>query len=223
MIVSFYIVTWNDCENLVNVLWQARQLADEVVVLHDGPYMDDTELVAKQMGADIIFASDQRYLVAEPLRVKALEFMSGDWILTLDTDELFTSEMMMYMVEILSDAHKEECDHVITFRRNFFTVDDGLAQIRPTNDEIQYRILRRGAFRYIPHYHTHPFDLKKGYETGLLAPHILHNNFCERVGPDGKYRDPRMLEKLGEWEQHGKSIGDTNWPKIFEAVKKDRT
>jgi len=110
--LSVTIITLNEEENLANALQSVKDLADEVILVDSGS-TDKTLEIAKGFGAKIFyrkfdnFANQKNY---------ALEKVAGEWVLSLDADEVITPELAE---EIKHVMQKEEYDGFSIPRRNF--------------------------------------------------------------------------------------------------------
>ena len=112
MRISVYIIAFNevdkirDCIN--SVLW-----ADEIIVA-DSYSTDGTTEIANELGAKVIHIPFDGY---GDLRNKAIKHCSGDWILSLDSDERCTIKVRD---EILRLTSNNSLDIYRIPRKNFF-------------------------------------------------------------------------------------------------------
>lgn len=89
MRLSFCMIVKNEAEQLGRCLASVADLADELLVLDTGS-TDDTVAIAKSFGAKVeSFAWTQNFSEA---RNAALQFVTGDWVLVLDADEVLVPE-----------------------------------------------------------------------------------------------------------------------------------
>jgi len=112
MKLSVYIIAFNEVEKIKDcinsVLW-----ADEIIVV-DSHSTDGTSEIAEELGAKVYHVDFKGY---GDLRNKALEFCSGDWIFSLDSDERCTQEVRD---EILKVINNSSVDIYRVPRKNFF-------------------------------------------------------------------------------------------------------
>lgn len=112
MKISAYIIAYNEVEKIEDcinsVLW-----ADEIIVA-DSNSTDGTTDIAKKLGAKVIHIKFNGY---GDLRNKAISHCSGDWILSIDSDERCTLEVRD---EILSLIENTDHDIFKIPRKNFF-------------------------------------------------------------------------------------------------------
>jgi len=112
MKISVYIIAYNesvkirDCIN--SVLW-----ADEII-LADSHSTDGTTEIAEELGAKVVHIEFKGY---GDLRNQAILNCTGDWILSLDSDERCTPEVRD---EILSLIKNSPLDIYRIPRKNFF-------------------------------------------------------------------------------------------------------
>ena len=99
MKISVYIIAFNevdkirDCIN--SVLW-----ADEIIVA-DSYSTDGTSEAALELGAKVIHIPFNGY---GELRNKAISHCTGDWILSLDSDERCTIEVRDEIVNLIDNT-----------------------------------------------------------------------------------------------------------------------
>jgi glycosyltransferase involved in cell wall biosynthesis len=98
MKISVYIIAFNEAEKIrdcINsVLW-----ADEIVVA-DSHSTDGTTEIAHELGAKIIHIPFQGY---GSLRNQAIKHCSGEWILSLDSDERCTDKVRDEILELINN------------------------------------------------------------------------------------------------------------------------
>ena len=110
--ISVYIITFNEVEKIrdcINsVLW-----ADEIIVA-DSNSNDGTTEIALELGANVVHIPFNGY---GDLRNQAISYCTGDWILSLDSDERCTKEVRD---EILMLIENPSYDIYQIPRKNFF-------------------------------------------------------------------------------------------------------
>ncbi len=82
-------------------LTSLRGVADEIIVVHDGPCADDTVSIAEQAGCRVFV----REAVGDPEfhTVFAYEQALGEWILSVDGDEFLSAEMAAVIPSLIED------------------------------------------------------------------------------------------------------------------------
>jgi len=112
MKISVYIIAFNEVEKIrdcINsVLW-----ADEIIVA-DSYSTDGTSEVALELGAKVIHIPFNGY---GELRNKAIRHCTGDWILSLDSDERCTIEVRDEIINLIDNTN---LDIYKIPRKNFF-------------------------------------------------------------------------------------------------------
>lgn len=96
--LSVVINTFNEEKNIERAI-KSVSFADEIVVC-DMYSDDDTAVIAKKLGAKIIF--HKRVGFVEPARNLAISQASGEWILVLDADEEISDGLKDKVKEIIS-------------------------------------------------------------------------------------------------------------------------
>ncbi len=89
MTLSVVIITKNE-EPVIRRCLASVAWADEIVVLDAGS-TDETVRIAQECGAQIHVSSDWRGF--GPQKNRALDFATGNWVLSLDADEWVTPEL----------------------------------------------------------------------------------------------------------------------------------
>lgn len=110
--LSVVINTFNEEKNIERVI-RSVEWADEILVC-DMYSDDDTAVVAKKLGAKIIF--HKRVGFVEPARNMAISKAEGDWVLILDADEELPGGLADKIKEIV--AKESVVTHVEIPRKN---------------------------------------------------------------------------------------------------------
>jgi len=107
--LSVCLVVHNEGKLVRRCLDSVAKLADEIIVVHDGPCQDDTINIAQTYGARIIIAP--RSGVAELIRHLSFQAARGEWILQIDADEYLSDELRTAIPELTSknDIDAYEC------------------------------------------------------------------------------------------------------------------
>ncbi len=99
MKLSVSIISFNEEDNIARTLQALAGLADEIVLL-DSFSTDRTTEIAAAMGAKVFQEPWAGYLAQKN---SALEKCSGEWILSLDSDEVLTPELTANIKAALAD------------------------------------------------------------------------------------------------------------------------
>lgn len=107
MKVTFGIVVYHEPVFLERCLSSVVDVADEIIVIHDGPCLDSTLAVAQKYTSQVIVG--ERLEGSDPHRITILEKSSNDWVFMIDADELLSPELTQFIKsfrlnEIQTDA-----------------------------------------------------------------------------------------------------------------------
>jgi len=201
--ISTSIIALNQADKIADavstVLW-----TDEIV-LADSNSTDDTVKIAESLGARVVQIP---FTTFSELRNRAADACSGDWILSLDTDERCTPEVRDEILSLL--AAGPTCDAYYIPRRNFFMG----RWIKGSGWYPNYRqpqLYRKGAMRYTRIIHEEvemQNDGKIGYLKNTLWQ-FPFRNFEEVLHKANRYSSvgARMLEgrrvSMGSALSHG--------------------
>lgn len=104
--LSACLTVYNEESAIQPCLESLKDVADEIIVVHDGPCKDNTLNIAKRYGAKIYEA--QRAGSAELLRPLGFEKAKGDWILVIDADERLSPELRNSIKNLINDESVDE-------------------------------------------------------------------------------------------------------------------
>jgi glycosyltransferase involved in cell wall biosynthesis len=96
--LSVTIVAQNEERTIAHVLRAVQSLADEIVFLDSGS-TDSTVDIAKSFGVSFFH---QDWLGYAAQKNKAIDLAQGDWILSLDADEILSPELVSEIAAILA-------------------------------------------------------------------------------------------------------------------------
>ena len=113
MSLSVTIATKNEADNLPNCL-ASVDFADEIIVVDDCS-KDNTVQIAKGFGAKVISRNSAGSFHEN--KNLAIEKAHGDWILSLDADEVVTKQLADSIKLALANP---ECDGYLVDRHNYF-------------------------------------------------------------------------------------------------------
>jgi len=110
--ISAYIITYNEIDKITDcinsVLW-----VDEIIVI-DSHSTDGTTEIAEKLGCKVIHIPFEGY---GKLRNEAIKHCSGEWILSLDSDERCTTE---FRDEVMHITENSNYDIYKVPRKNYF-------------------------------------------------------------------------------------------------------
>lgn len=105
--LSVVIITRNEEANILRCI-QSVKLADEIIVIDSGS-TDRTIEIAKNNGAEVYSKSWAGY---GPAKQEGVNRANGEWILSLDADEILTSELAKEITETINNAYSYSGYHV---------------------------------------------------------------------------------------------------------------
>lgn len=136
MKLSVAIITFNEEENLPRTLAPLKGLADEVIVL-DSFSSDRTVEIAREAGCKV-FQEPWPGHIAQ--KNSALAKCSGEWILSLDADEVLPPEMVEAVRSAMGSGAAEVNGYLIN-RRTFYM---GRLLQYAWQPDYKLRLVRRG-------------------------------------------------------------------------------
>jgi glycosyltransferase involved in cell wall biosynthesis len=98
--VSVVMVIHNEEAVIERALRSCADIADEIIVIHDGKCSDKSLEIARRYTDNILEA--ERIGQAEKHRVKTYEMARNDWILQLDADEYLSSSLKSELKNLLA-------------------------------------------------------------------------------------------------------------------------
>ena len=93
--ITFGLVIYNEEALLARCLESIKDVADEIIIVHDGPCTDRSLEIAAQYNA--IVHIGERFGGSDPHRVYILENATHEWIFMIDADEFLSSELREYI------------------------------------------------------------------------------------------------------------------------------
>ena len=99
MTLAIAILTKNEESNIVDVIENARQCTDEILIIDSGS-TDKTVELAEKLGAKVFFRTWDNDFAAQ--RNFALDKTTADFILYIDADERLTSKTVAHIKKILA-------------------------------------------------------------------------------------------------------------------------
>jgi glycosyltransferase involved in cell wall biosynthesis len=182
--ISGVIHTLNSAATVREAIGSLLPWVEEVLVV-DMHSDDDTQEIARSMGARVIL--HERVGYADPARAASVAAAKGDWIMSLDSDEVVPLRLSQRLREV---AFHSEADIVsIPFVTYFFGRIAMGGGWHP-NDDAHLRFFRKGALLFSPQVHTAPAIapgarvMTLEYEPGFAIVHFAYMNvagFVERM------------------------------------------
>jgi glycosyltransferase involved in cell wall biosynthesis len=201
--LSLVIVAQNEERTIGRVLDAARGIADEIILVDSGS-TDKTKEIAVQRGARVVH---QDWLGYAAQKNFAIGLASGDWILSLDADEILTPQLVAEIKDVLADPSSTEYDGFklprllyigdTPVKHGGFYPDAQLRLIRRNaglfNDRLVHEAIKvKGKTRTLKHHMDHfSYVDVQGFEDAMEKYARLHaQEFAKR--PDDK-KDKGLL------------------------------
>jgi len=188
--ISTSIIALNQADKIADAI--STVLWTDEIVLADSNSTDDTAAIAESKGARVVQIP---FTTFSELRNRAADACSGDWILSLDTDERCTAEVRDEILALL--AGNPDCDAYYIPRRNYFMG----RWIKGSGWYPNYRqpqLYRKGSMRYTRIIHE-AVEMVDGGRIGYLKNAMWQypfRNFEELLHKANRYSTvgARMLE-----------------------------
>ena len=102
-LLSLYVVVHNEEKTIKKCLEAVADLVDEIVIV-DGESTDDTVKIAESFGKKVHVFHEKNPLNFIDNKQKALGYVTGEWILELDADEIVTLELAKEIATAIKSA-----------------------------------------------------------------------------------------------------------------------
>ena len=135
------IITLNEAERIERVL-KSAPVADELLVLDSGS-TDGTVELARSLGARVVEEAWRGY---GPQKNRALELARGEWVLSLDADEVVTPELRGAVEAVIAEP-ADGVDGYSVLRRNWWR--DAWVRRGVYGPRKKVRLVRTGAGRWV--------------------------------------------------------------------------
>ena len=165
--LSVVISAYNE-EKRISSCLEASKFADEIVVVNNSS-TDKTEDIAKKYTKNVYRQKN------DPLRLDILknlgfEKATGDWILSLDADEIVSKELAEEIKEVLINPQKE----AYYIPRKNIMFGKWLEHNKGWYPDYQLRLFKKGKGRFVQKHVHEPLEVVG--EKGYLINHINHEN-----------------------------------------------
>ena len=141
MKISLVVITLNQCLKLNRLLSSSLDYVDEIIVV-DGGSTDDTEKICKIHQAKMYVKKwENNFSIQKKI---ALDKANGDWILSLDDDEVLEYSLWAHLYDIMkTDKDGNKCYSII--RKNYYRFESFKHSEDLLNfPDYQMRFFRRG-------------------------------------------------------------------------------
>jgi glycosyltransferase involved in cell wall biosynthesis len=174
--LAILILTKNEQDNIISVIENAKQCADEVIIIDSGS-TDDTVQMAQTLGARVTYRVWDDDFSAQ--RNFAQEQTTADWILYLDADERLNPELIAAVKQAVNENDKTK-QYVMERKSVAFGKKFSYGVLYP--DHVA-RMFPRGTVTWVNKVHEHPECKLK---AAKLPGHIEHYTYKSWQHWEGK-------------------------------------
>jgi glycosyltransferase involved in cell wall biosynthesis len=169
--LSVTIVAENEERTIADVLAPAAELADEIILLDSGS-ADDTIEIAQRFGVRLYH---QPWLGYSEQKNKAIDLAGGEWILSLDADEVMTPALVDEIRHTMRAGVPADIDGFRIPRVLF--IGDTPVRWGGFYPDAQLRLIRKGCGRFGPRI-VHESIAVEG-RVGQLTNDLLHYAYTD--------------------------------------------
>lgn len=105
MKITFGLVVYQEEAFIARCLDSIKEVADEIIVVHDGPCHDCTLEIAKRY-TPLVFVGE-RLGGSDPHRIRILEQARNEWVFMIDADEILSSELQHFLMNLLPEQQPD--------------------------------------------------------------------------------------------------------------------
>ena len=165
--LAVLILTKNEEKNITDVINNAKQCSDEIIIIDSGS-TDNTVALAEQDGARVFFRAWDNDFAAQ--RNFGLELTNAEWVLYLDADERLDAELID-AIKVATASNKLDEQYIIRRISHAFGQKFRHGVLRP--DSVA-RLFPRGKVLWVNRVHERPeCDLPKQ----KLSGNIIHYTY----------------------------------------------
>lgn len=174
--ITVAMVLFNNEAIVEKSLKTFADLADEIVIIHDGPCADRTLEIARRYTDRVYVRSHAGS--AEAHRIEALELASNDWVLQLDADERLSDELRAALPALIEHPQADIYDLA------FHWYLDGVWE------QGMYRnvLFRKSRISLIGSIHEYIRPLDASVKTLRVEAPLLHEQELGRFTAHGKVK-----------------------------------
>lgn len=198
------MIVKNEVGRLEQCLQSVVGLADEIVIVDSGS-TDDTEAIARRY-------TDKFYVHTEwpgfgPQRQRAQSYVSSDWVLWLDADEVVTEELADSIRKVLIQNSDR---HIYSVRRLSWAFGQFI-RYGSWNPDVVARLYPTALSGYNNHLVHESVIIPKGIEVICLEGKLLHytyNTMAEYLAKSVKYAEAWAEQRAmaGQSASIGKAV-----------------
>ena len=136
--LAILILTKNEEKNIVDVIKNAQQCSNDIIIIDSGS-TDNTVELAEMAGARVYFRAWDNDFAAQ--RNFGLKLTEADWVFYLDADERLNIEAINHIKEVVKEGQMDS-QYYITRKSRAFGYDFNYGVLRP--DKV-YRLFPRDS------------------------------------------------------------------------------
>lgn len=185
MLLSAYLITFNESQRLAQVL-ERLQGVDEIVVVDSGS-TDGTQDIARSFGARVVH---QDWLGFSRQKAYSMSLCQGEWVLSMDGDEVLQEGAIAHIRALIANT---PCNGFTIPRHEVFM---GQAMTRSRPDQMM-RLYRKDKAEWDLVRLVHEHVEVQG-TTSRIAPHMIHygNDTIEKaLGKISRYSSLKAQQK----------------------------
>lgn len=215
MKISVIIITFNEILNISDCL-QGLGFADEVIVV-DNASTDGTAEMAKNLGARVFVTEDWPGFGCQKNR--ALDYASGEWVLSIDADERVTPSLRDEILKAIS--HPSGCTSYAIPRSSWFC--GRFMQYSGWSPDYVNRLFRNGSARFSNDL-VHERLLIDGRSQRLSQPllHYSFRNFSDVLQKVDRYSTASAKQAFSQGKKASvfKALGHGLWAFVRTYILK---
>lgn len=190
MRISACVITKDEELNISKWIESIQSIADERIVIDTGS-TDQTVKIAREAGARVIFFAWQEDFSAA--KNFAVTQATGDWILFLDADEVFTAASLRLIPEYLAAYHQKRIDAILCKIRNI-DADKGGRLLQISHG---IRIFRNApGLQFTGSVHEQLKHQARELEIGVAEDlEIIHTGYSSSISRKKAQRNLKILQK----------------------------
>lgn len=177
--ITVVILTKNEEEHIVDVVKNAQNLTDNVLVLDSGS-VDKTVELSEENNAKVIYRAWDNDFSAQ--RNFALKYVDTEWVLYLDADERMTNELIDNIKKEISKNKNYQYSFYREIRSFGFRYKYGV--FKP--DEV-IRIFKTNSVIWENKVHEHPVCRSKKKVLSGMVIHYTYKNWQHWLDKAGNY------------------------------------
>ena len=185
MLLSAYLITFNESQRLAQVL-ERLQGVDEIVVVDSGS-TDGTQDIARSFGARVVH---QDWLGFSRQKAYSMSLCQGEWVLSMDGDEVLQEGAIAHIRALIANT---PCNGFTIPRHEVFM---GQAMTRSRPDQMM-RLYRKDKAEWDLVRLVHEHVEVQG-TTSRIAPYMIHygNDTIEKaLGKINRYSSLKAQQK----------------------------